>query len=385
MQENSKVAITTDNGDLYTTYARALELISQQPVEQGDYVLIKPNLVQPASPESGQITSPKVVEAIALYCLNAGARKVVIGEGPSYYQPESQLRECFTRTGISQLAKRLNIEWVLFDEYSYHSYRPIHGCIPGKFHVSKFAFECDKIINIPVLKTHFLTKVTLAMKNLKGFLKREDKPLFHRGDLSRAVVELNKLISPALNVIDCTARNIGKIGNIDNGASLPKQEKAFLIVSSDIVAVDTVGSAIMGIDPFQVDTIKLGGAAGLGQNNLAEMEIAGEEIKRIRFKTESPKEQLRQDFPLLTLAGMEKACSGCLIPLFSALFQLQREGAKLKRPLVINAGTEFHASSNGDCLWIGDCAAQDKRYQVVAGCPPDKESIINELRRFVSV
>jgi hypothetical protein len=88
---------------------------------------------------------------------------------------------------------------------------------------------------------------------------------------------------------------------------------------------------------------------------------------------------------LLTLAGIEKSCSGCLIPLFSALFQLQREGAKLKEPLVINIGTNFHASSSGDCLWIGDCAAKDKRYHGIPGCPPDKKSIIDELRRFISV
>ena len=53
-----------------------------QPVVPGDYVLIKPNLVQPAAADSGQITSPQLLEAVGRYCLEAGARRVIIGEGP---------------------------------------------------------------------------------------------------------------------------------------------------------------------------------------------------------------------------------------------------------------------------------------------------------------
>ncbi|MBM3118241.1 MAG: DUF362 domain-containing protein, partial [Chloroflexi bacterium] len=79
---------------------------------------------------------------------------------------------------------------------------------PDKFRITEFAFNCDKFINLPVLKTHYLTTVTLAMKNLKGCLKREDKPLFHHRDLNRAVVELCKIVKPTVNVIDCTPKTI---------------------------------------------------------------------------------------------------------------------------------------------------------------------------------
>lgn len=204
----ARVSITEAKNDLYGAFVRAINDIGVRLISPGDRVLIKPNLVEPAAPDSGQITNPRVIEAVARYCLDSGAAQVIIGEGPSYYQAQSCLRECFTRTSVSEVADRLGIQWVVFDEYGYRTFKGVSDCTPNEFKVTEFAFTCDKFINLPVLKTHYLTTVTLAMKNLKGCLKREDKPLFHQEDLSRAVVELCKIIRPTVNVIDCTSRGI---------------------------------------------------------------------------------------------------------------------------------------------------------------------------------
>jgi len=376
-----RVSITKTADDLYTAFAGAVEELGLRPVSSGDYVLIKPNLVQPVSSDSGQITSPGLLEAIARYCLDAGAGRVIIGEGPSYYQPESCLRECFTHTGVSQMVKRLGIEWILFDEHGYRTFEEIPGCIQGNFRVTEFAFECDKFINVPVLKTHFLTKVTLAMKNLKGCLKREDKPLFHREDLARAIVELNKIVAPSLNVIDCTAKSIGHIGSADSEVQHSREGGGFIITSSDIVAIDAVGCAVMDIDPSTVRTVRLGKAAGIGEGDLAMMDITGEELKRLRFKVELPQEQIRQTFPLLKIVGAEKACSGCLIPLFSALFQLQKRGRQLKKPLSVCLGSRPSITDDKNYILVGDCACRESEpgHVRVEGCPPEKKAIIEGL------
>ena len=190
-----KVSIAKTENDFYAAFTKVINDIGERLISPGDCVLIKPNLVEPAAPDSGQITSPKVIEAVARYCLDYGAARVIIGEGPSYYQPQSYLKECFTRTGVSEVADRLGIEWVLFDEHSYRTFKGVSDYTPDEFRVTEFAFTYDKFIDLPVLKTHYLTTVTLAMKNLKGCLKREDKPLFYRRDLNRAVVELCKIVT----------------------------------------------------------------------------------------------------------------------------------------------------------------------------------------------
>jgi len=378
-----KVSITKTENNLHTAVIEAIDGAADTLIARGDHVLIKPNLVEPANPESGEITTAGLIEAVGRYCLDCGAARVIVGEGPSYYQPESSLRECFTRTGVSRVADKLGIEWVLFDEHKYRTFKGVHGCLPTKFRVTEFVFTCDKLINLPVLKTHYLTTVTLAMKNLKGCLKREDKPLFHRWDLNRAIVELCKIVKPEINIIDCTAETIVR----QLGVGYSNQEKAgegLLITSSDIVAADAVGCALMGMDPSEVPTVKLGTAAGLGEGNLAQIDIAGEEIKRLKFKVKLPQEELRQCFPAMVIIGAEKACSGCLIPLLSSLLLLKDRGIKLERPLAICVGKNPEVPKNKANLLVGDCAQTERGDTVnrVSGCPPGKEQLLRGLNRW---
>ncbi|MDD4877278.1 MAG: DUF362 domain-containing protein [Dehalococcoidales bacterium] len=381
------VSITNTEKDFYTALTNAINGTGVRLIAPGDCVLIKPNLVEPAHPNSGQITNPYVIEAVARYCLEYGAKSVIIGEGPSYYQPQSHLRDCFTHTGVSDVAKKLGIEWILFDEHEYRVFRDISDCTPPEFRITEFAFNCDKFINLPVLKTHWLTRVTLAMKNLKGCLKREDKPLFHRIDLPRAVVELSKIIKPTINIIDCTPNTI--VRQMSTSYYNPKNEKSIgklLIASTDIVAADTVGSALMGIDPADVDTITLGAKAGLGENNLTRINISGDDLKQLKFKVSLPQEQLQQSFPLLEITGADKACSGCLIPLISSLLFLAERNAKLSYPLQICLGNNPKVVENKTCLLVGDCAQikDNNELNRITGCPPNREVIFNTLTKYIS-
>jgi len=374
------VSITRAEDDLYAALTEAFDGIAERPIARGDRVLIKPNLVEPREPGSGAITSPGLIEAAARYCLDWGAAKVIIGDGPSYYQPESRLRDCFTGSGVTGIAERLGIEWVLFDEHQYRTFREVSQYTPREFRITEFAFTCDKLINLPVLKTHYLTKVTLAMKNLKGCLKREDKPRFHDRELSRAVVELCKIVKPTINIIDCTAKDI--VRQLGTGYSQEKKGGGgLLIAGKDIVAVDAVGCALMGIDPAEVPTVTLGAAAGLGEAELLRIDIAGEELRRLKFKVRLPQEELRRDFPLLEIIGAEKACSGCLIPLLSSLTVLREKGNRLSKPLAICLGKKPEVPADKPAFLVGDCALdEDKVYcSCVPGCPPSREELMVRL------
>ena len=364
-----KVSLTNAGKDLYVAVSKAIDELGQF-ITSGDRVLIKPNLVNPEAPDSGLITSPTLIQAVARYCLERGAARVIIGEGPGYYNRKEDLKDCFTSTGASVVAEGLGIEWVLFDDHNYRTFRNISDCTPEEFRVTEFVFNCDKLINLPVLKTHYLTTVTLAMKNLKGCLKWEDKPLFHQPDLSRAVVELNKIIRPTVNIIDATNWPGSRL----------------LIAGSDIVAVDAVGCALMGIDPIQVRMITLGAAAGLGEADITRLEIIGEELKLLKFKVKLPQEELRLSFPELEIVGAEKACSGCLIPLISILMLLKERGVKMKRPLTIYLGKGHQLLSDKPYLLIGDCAEFREREPShrIAGCPPDRETMLDGLVQAMS-
>lgn len=370
------VSLIRTGNDLYRGLTGVIDGTGEEVVRAGDTVLIKPNLVEPKAADSGDITTPGLIEAVARYCLDRGAGRVIIGEGPSYYQPESDLRKCFTRTGVSRVAERLGIDWVLFDEHDYRTFRGVPDC-PPEFRVTEYVFNCDCLINLPVLKTHFQTTVTLAMKNLKGCLKREDKPQFHRVNLAQAVVALNRIIRPTINIIDGTPEVIGSIGNTGRrraGAGL-------LIASTDIVAADAVGCALMGIDPAEVGTVALGARAGLGESDLTRMTIVGEEVKCLEFRVALPREHLRQSFPGLEIIGAEQACSGCLIPLISSLRLLEESGKRLRKPFHVYVGEEPRGYGGEAYLRVGDCALGDdgKVPHAVSGCPPDTKTLLRRL------
>lgn len=334
---------------------------------RGKTVLIKPNLVDPVSHTTGQITNPHLVEAVIKYCHQERAQRVIIGEGPSYYRSPEKLIDSFTKTGMEEAAERNEAEWFVFDDYPFRSYKNVSPFTPSRFSVTEFAFECDKIINIPVMKTHIFTKVTLAMKNLKGCLKREDKPRFH-SNLARAVVELNKIVRPTLNIIDAT--------NL-------KDSPPLIITGRDIVAVDSVGSSLMGFNPSQIETVKFGFEAGLGEMNLEEIEIVGADLKDLKMNFELPQEEIGRSFPQLDLS-IGQACCGCAVPIFSSLSRIRKEGGQLKRRLTFVAGKKNSLSGvNDNLILVGDCTESLSSDTHLKGCPPNEDEIMQALREFI--
>jgi len=334
----------------------------------GESILLKPNLFEPLVYTTGQTTSPLLVEAVIHCCHRRGARAVTVGEGPSYFTADHALRECFTTTGISEVCDRCGVGWVLFDEHPYRTFKNASPDLPAEFKISEHAFLHDRIINLPVPKTHYLTTVSIAMKNLKGFVKREDKPLFHRVGLEGAVVALNTIIRPFMNVVDFTTQ--------------PGQKASFVLAGRDIVAADSVSTALMGLSPGEIPTIRLGLQAGLGEMRLEAIDIRGEDIKGLRMHYELPAEWLGKTFPDLTIRGEDTACSGCIIPLFSSLRQLAQESRVFKHPLTVVLGTT-PVTAGGALIIIGACASNSAETEHrVGGCPPDREDMVKAFLKF---
>ena len=362
----SKVSVFKIENSLDEAVQKSITAVGDLHLEE-QTVLIKPNLVDPVSYTTGKITNPYLVEAVVKYCHQHGARRVIIGEGPSYYRSPDRLVDSFTKTGMKEVAERSGAEWVIFDDFSFRSFRDISPFTPSQFRITQFAFECDSIINVPVMKTHIFTKVTLAMKNLKGCLKREDKPRFH-SDLARAVVELNKIVKPTLNLVD--------------GTTL-KDSFPLIVTGKDIVATDSVASSLMGFNPCQIETIKLGFEAGLGEMNLDKIDIVGDDLKDLEMNFELPREEMKRTFPHLDLA-IEGACCGCVVPILSSLSRIKEEGRSLQAPLTVVAGKRNRLPRGKNLIIVGDCGKSSGVTIHLKGCPPHKDEISRVLKRFTT-
>ena len=100
------------------------------------------------------------------------------------------------------------------------------------------------MIDVPVLNTHAMTKVSLGMKNLKGCLSMNSKKKFHMADLEEMIALLNTQIPPQLTVID------GIYGMEKGPLSMGQAHRMNLIMASqDVLSCDMVGAAVLGIDP----------------------------------------------------------------------------------------------------------------------------------------
>ena len=102
-----------------------------------------------------------------------------------------------------------------------------------------------------------MAQVTLSLKNLMGVIVDKRGVVMHE-NLDEKIVDLASIFKPALNVVD------GIIGSeMDEVVGRPIQSKV-IIAGNDMVSVDSVASAVMGLNPTMVRHVQLAEEKGLG-------------------------------------------------------------------------------------------------------------------------
>ena len=367
MSNNVKVSIERLGKDLKAMVAKAMQdadcelplrpsaSLRENVISPGDSVLIKPNLNGCSIKGS---TSVPVIKAIAQFSFDRGASEVIIGEGPVKMGRE-HLEKYFADIGIVEAANEVGASFVNFDDYEHVIYRNASEHLPKELGISKFVYEVDKVINVPMLKVHPSTVVTLCMKNLKGCERAQDKIKFHRLDLQKAIVELNKLVKPSINFVDGTKAMQGTDHN--NGDIV---DLGLVFCSKDIVAVDSIASYAIGINPNDIRLIELGNKAGLGESDIAKIQTVGEDLEENRVRFELPSEAMARRFPNLRILK-KGACSACLANLMDAL------GWIGERRKYNNIVVGLDTPDVDDTVLIGNCTKQYwNEYEHVKGCPP---------------
>ena len=141
----------------------------------------------------------------------------------------------------------------------------------------------------------------------------------------------------------------------------------------------------MGLHPGKIRTIRLGYEAGLGEMHIDKIEILGDDLKNFRMNFEQHEDYLKRAFPGLTLAE-KGACSGCLIPLFSALQRIEHNGTILREEITVSLGRNLARIKTDRALFIGECAkdsAAEKYF--LSGCPPTKEEMFEFLKEHLQI
>jgi len=250
-------------------------------VEKGDRVILKPNLETPREARTAATTSMIFIETAVQMTRELGAVPIV-AEGPFMnYNAEA----VFQVTGVRTLCDRLGVQFVNLNAAETVEVEVPGGKAHKKLRLPRVVLEGDKLINLPKLKTHHLTTITCAMKNLKGVLPGQDKQLSHVRGIHQAVVDINKTVRSDLVIVDglLAMEGMGPTfgGVVDLGV---------VAAGTNVIAVDSICAEIMGIDPFHIPHLKL--AYQDFSFDPGEIEVVGTSVKEVQRSFKIPRERI---------------------------------------------------------------------------------------------
>lgn len=232
-------------------------------VSTGDIVVIKPNIGWDRIPAQAANTNPDVVKTVVELCLNAGAKKVIVTDN-SCNDP----RRCFARSGIAQAAKTAGAEVLLPEERKFKTVNMGGVMVKNRLIYTQY-LEADKVINIPILKHHSLTRLTIGMKNWYGIIGGNRSQLHQ--DIHNSIADLAQFLKPTLTILD--AYRVLVTNGPQGGSPRDVRQMNIVAGSVDQVAVDAYGAHIFGVKPEEVEYIKIAHSRGLGKMNIGEMNI----------------------------------------------------------------------------------------------------------------
>ncbi len=330
--------------------------------DRGLRIGIKPNLVVASPAEFGGTTHPEVVAGIIEYLQERDFRNLVIAEGSWVGDRTS---EAFEYCGYNRLSREYGVPLVDTQKQKWHEV----DCAGMKLNITNVVDEIDFLINVPVMKGHCQTKVTCALKNMKGLLPNTEKSRFHRMGLHKPIAHLQTGIHQDFIVIDHIC------GDLDFEEGGNPVVRNYVMAAVDPVLVDSYVCHLMQYDVREVPYIPMAEKLGIGTTDLSKAEI-------IRLNDGSEEDELpRKDRILEVSYAVEEvdSCSACYGNLVHALNQLREEGIleKLQDRIAIGQGMQGKTGKLG----IGRCT-KDFEYCIM-GCPPEPEKIYEELKNYI--
>ena len=304
--------------DLYAMTRDVLNLLGgiQTVVGEGESVFIKPNMVTlPWARDDwdpfreGECTKVEILVALAEECLRVGASEVIIGDGSQ--MPRFDWGRATTLDGSTHLAReadRLSARYgrdvrVACLEVDTPEWVEVpNGISLGRVAVSSLVLNADRVISVPVAKTHSWAYLTLSLKNFIGITPLErygwmsqnnhDRIALHRNDptphdFGRLYIDLANTARPDLTIVDFS---IGMEGNGPTagagGTSVDMRSRLgswLLLASTDAVAADATAARVMSHEAIYVERIlPMAQQAGMGAMCPQSIELIGAELEDLR-------------------------------------------------------------------------------------------------------
>ena len=244
-------------------------------VSKDQKVLIKPNLLSAKDPSRAITTHPAVVRAVVEQVQKLGAVPL-LGDSPGGV--DRGIRRVWDNTKLSEVAEQTGVKLVAFESSGVYEKTTSEG---NTYYIAKPVIDADLVISLAKLKTHTLTLMTCAVKNMFGSIPGFRKAVYHKEapkpkDFAKVIVDIFSLTRPHLTLADAVV-----CMEKDGPSSGDPKYLGLLLCSTDAVALDMVAAKIMGFKDGEIDTTSLAQQRGLGPESFEQIQILGEDLKEL--------------------------------------------------------------------------------------------------------
>ncbi|MBU0995420.1 MAG: DUF362 domain-containing protein [Proteobacteria bacterium] len=279
-----------ENGMLRKTILKSLENIGVElSIFQGKQVALKPNLLMPAKPEKAIMTDPEFFRAVVQIVRQNGGKPVLI-ESPAIHSLKTAIR----KTEYANIIETENVDVGSNSETISLTYADAKSF--KHIDIASSLKDVDIIISLPKFKTHGLTYITGAVKNLFGVIPGLAKSKMHMKipsaeDFSDFLLDLCGAMQFGFEkqktIIHIMDAILTQEGEGPGTGGTPKKMNAIL-AGFDAVAIDYVVTKVAGLDPEKAMTITKGFDRSYGVNSPADIKIIGQRIEDMKVFDFSP-------------------------------------------------------------------------------------------------
>ncbi|MCD8075238.1 MAG: DUF362 domain-containing protein [Lachnospiraceae bacterium] len=332
------------------------------PADKASRIGIKPNLVSASPASCGATTHPEIVAGIIEYLQEDGYRNIVIAEGSWVGEKTSDvMRVC----GYDRLAGQYGVE--LLDAQRDSVFEK--DCAGMQLNLCGCVRQFDFLINVPVLKGHCQTRITCALKNMKGLIPNKEKRRFHAMGLHKPIAHLNAGIRQDFIVVDHIC---GDLDFEDGGNPVVRN---CIMAARDPVLVDAYVCQLLHYTVDQVPYVRMAEQLGVGSADLSQARIT-------TCGSQPEQEDLPREHKIVELEDAVcevESCSACYGYLIPALEMLRQDGLleRLDEKICIGQGYQGKTGKLG----IGRCTAGFTHH--LNGCPPTEGQMYEFLKDYI--
>jgi len=247
------------------------------------HVFIKPNIVfwtrSVQFPKWGVVTTSRAIEDMVKILKDLGVAKITIGEGVVMRNQKDieTPAHAFETLGYNQLKKKYGVDSINVFE------RPFKSVDLGDDVVLNFnqdVLESDFVVDIPAMKTHNQTVVSLGIKNIKGLIDMKSRKRCHNADpvkdLHFHVARLADKLPPIFTLID-------GIYTLERGPGFDGRMRRsnLLVASPDILSADIVAAKILGYETSQVPHLVLAAQNQRRPIDGSDINLAGKTLESV--------------------------------------------------------------------------------------------------------